>query len=131
MFRCVSFLSLATPAAALEPTELAGAWMSEWSNSSREAISGGGPLEIAFESEEALDGRQPSAGLDGLMHGAVAAGENGGLIWSGQWVTMWPEGATRGTFRLVFNDADSFTGVWSSDDGVVQGAAWNGRRAAR
>ena len=66
--------------------------------------------------------------MDGVMNGEVASGENGALIWSGTWVSYWPEGATRGTFRLVFRDADTFAGTWSSDDGAVQDARWLGAR---
>jgi hypothetical protein len=62
------------------------------------------------------------------MNGSVAPGEDGALIWSGAWVSYWPEGATRGTFRLVFSDEGHFTGTWSSEDGAVRDASWTGGR---
>jgi hypothetical protein len=66
--------------------------------------------------------------MDGVLNGDVTAGENGALVWSGTWVSYWPEGATRGPFRMVFT-GDAFAGIWSTDDGEVQNAAWNGRRS--
>lgn len=121
-------LAIALPAAALEPAELAGGWMTEWSNAAGQPVDGGGPLTIAAENEDTLDGHQPAAGQDGVMNGQVGADANGALVWSGQWVSIWPEDVTRGTFRFVFTDADTFTGVWSTDDGEVRNAVWNGRR---
>jgi hypothetical protein len=63
------------------------------------------------------------------MNGEISEGEDGALVWSGRWASIWPEGATTGTFRLVFTDANTFNGTWSTDDGVVIDAAWNGQRA--
>lgn len=117
-------------AAALEPAELRGEWETQWSNAANEPLSGGGPLLIRLDSgEAALDGVIPAAGMDGVMNGEITHDKSGALIWSGTWVSYWPEGATTGAFRLVFTDADSFTGTWSSDDGAVADAAWNGQRA--
>jgi hypothetical protein len=124
----LAFLAVATPAAALEPAELAGAWVTVWSNGPELPVDGGGPLAIAVENADTLDGHQPAAGQDGVMNGEVSTGENGALIWAGQWVSVWPRDVTRGTFRFVFTDADTFTGVWSTDDGEVKDAIWNGRR---
>ena len=81
------------------------------------------------DSPDSLDGVTPAPGWDGVQTGEVEPGPNGSLIWSGRWANIWPEGATMGTFRFVFTDAHSFTGTWSSDDGEIQGAAWNGARA--
>jgi hypothetical protein len=122
--------AIAAPARALEPSELVGVWTTEWSNAADEAISGGGPMRVAIDSsEESLDGLIPGPGMDGVMNGEITAGENGAVVWSGVWVSYWPEGATRGTYRFVFTSADVFTGTWSTDDKEVQNAAWNGRRA--
>jgi hypothetical protein len=123
-------LLLSGQAHALEPGDLAGVWTTEWSNAPTETPSGGGPMLISLDSDNGtLDGMTPAAGLDGVMNGEVNAGENGALIWSGVWVSNWPEDSVRGTFRLVFTGADSFTGTWSTNDKQVQNAVWNGRRA--
>lgn len=123
-----ALMAAAAPAAALTPTDLAGGWTTEWSNAPGQAVDGGGPLTIAAENEDTLDGHQPVAGQDGVMNGQVSTDAHGALVWSGQWVSIWPEDVTRGTFRFVFTDADTFTGVWSTDDGEVRNAVWNGRR---
>lgn len=126
----VAWLAVAASAAALEPADLVGAWDTQWANRAGEAPNGGGPLIIRLDdSPDALDGSTPASGWDGVQTGEVAQGPNGSLIWSGRWASIWPEGATMGTFRFVFTDAHSFTGTWSSDDGEIQGAAWNGARA--
>ncbi|MCR6644383.1 MAG: hypothetical protein NVV62_07645 [Terricaulis sp.] len=125
-----AWIALALPAAALEPADLIGTWTTQWGNGGGEAVSGGGPLIIRLdESPDALDGSTPAAGWDGVQTGEVEPGPNGSLIWSGRWASIWPEGATMGTFRSVFSDADTFTGVWSSDDGEIVNAPWNGARA--
>lgn len=125
----VAFLLSAGQATALELSDLSGAWETEWSNAKDEPVSGGGPMIVRPDSgSEALDGLIPGPGMDGVMNGEVTVDENGALIWSGTWVSYWPEGATRGTFRLVFRDADAFAGTWSSEDGVVQDARWIGVR---
>lgn len=124
-----AMLAMASPALAAEPADLVGVWTTEWSNAADEPISGGGPLQIALDTGgESLDGLLPGPGMDGVLNGDITTGEDGTLIWTGTWVTFWPEGATRGPFRMVFT-GDSFTGTWSTDDGTVQNAAWNGRRA--
>lgn len=129
MFTALAFAACALPASALEPSALVGEWASEWANSAGEAPSGGGPLIIrADSSPDSLDGLTPAPGWDGVMNGEVGL-QGEAVIWSGRWASIWPEGATTGTFRLVFSDANSFTGAWSTDDGEVQNAAWNGRRA--
>lgn len=125
----VAFLLSAGQAAALELSDLSGNWETEWSNAKDEPVNGGGPMIVRLDSgSESLDGLIPGPGMDGVMNGEVAAGENGTLIWSGTWVSYWPEGATRGTFRLVFRDEGHFAGTWSSEDGVVQDARWIGGR---
>jgi hypothetical protein len=122
-------LLLSGQAFALEPGDLVGVWTTEWSNAANEPITGGGALQIALDTGgESLDGLLPGPGMDGVLNGDVTVGENGALVWTGTWVSYWPEGATRGPFRMVFTD-DAFTGTWSTDDGTVQDAAWNGRRA--
>ncbi|MGE0597437.1 MAG: hypothetical protein AB7P07_13820 [Hyphomonadaceae bacterium] len=126
-FLFAAVMALAAPAFALEPAELAGRWETEWSNGADQPISGGAPMTITLENEDTLDGLWPSPGADGVINGQVTE-EGDVLVWSGPWVSVWPEGVTRGTFRFVFADANNFTGVWSSDDGEVAGAAWNGRR---
>jgi len=133
MFRAIvaafAFAFIATPALALEPSDLIGEWQTEWANAGGAAPDGGGPVRIAADSApDSLDGVIPGAGWDGLMNGEVTE-ERGVLVWSGQWVSVWPEGLTRGTFRFVFTDANTFSGTWSSDDGEIVDAAWNGRRA--
>jgi len=118
----------ASPAFAFDRDDVIGEWVTEWANARGEAPTGGGPLIIrADSSPDGLDGVTPAAGWDGVMTGEVSE-ENGRVVWSGHWASIWPEGATMGTFRLVFSDADTFTGVWSTDDGDVRDAAWNGRR---
>jgi hypothetical protein len=115
---------------ALEPGDIVGVWTTEWSNAASEAPSGGGPMLVSLDSANGtLDGMTPAAGLDGVMNGDVSEGENGALIWSGVWVSNWPEDSVRGTFRIVFTGADSFTGTWSTNDKQIQDAVWNGRRA--
>lgn len=121
---------IATPAVALDRDDLIGAWVTEWSNAADEAPSGGGLMRLSADtSRDGLDGVTPAPGWDGVMTGRVEAAENGALVWVGQWASIWPEGATMGTFRLVFSDADTFTGTWSSNDGEVQNGVWLGRRA--
>lgn len=121
----------ASSAFALEAKDVTGAWVTEWSNSADEPISDGAPMRIALDSESALDGVWPSPGPDGTIYGEAETQDDGSLVWIGTWANVWPEGVTRGTFRFVFTDADNFTGTWSTDDGDVAGAAWNGHRAPR
>ncbi|MBL8530927.1 MAG: hypothetical protein JNK94_04260 [Hyphomonadaceae bacterium] len=129
-FAALSWFAAAASAAALQPADLVGAWETQWANAAGEAPSGGGPLIIRLDgSEGALDGLTPAPGWDGVQTGETAPGPNGALIWSGRWASIWPEGATMGAFRLVFTDADTFTGTWSTDDGSVTDATWNGARA--
>ncbi|MET0182207.1 MAG: hypothetical protein ABW199_04905 [Caulobacterales bacterium] len=126
----VFLFALAQAASALEPADLVGAWNTQWANAPGEAVSGGGPMTISRDSsEDALDGVTPAPGMDGVMNGEVSKSADGKLVWSGRWASVWAEGATMGTFRFVFTNARSFTGVWSTDDGVINGAAWNGARA--
>lgn len=121
-------LSLAAPGFALEPGDVVGEWQTEWANQGGEDVSGGAPMRITLDSAEALDGVYPSPGPDGVIYGEATERADGVLVWEGTWSTDWPEGATRGTFRFVFTDVDTFAGTWSSDDGEVMNAAWNGRR---
>lgn len=108
---------------------VAGDWITQFANTGGGPIVGAGLLRITLDSNaDALDGVSPAPGWDGVQTGEVAPGPNGSLIWSGRWASIWPEGATMGTFRFVFTDANSFTGTWSSDDGEIVEAAWNGRR---
>lgn len=124
-----ALLAIAAPASALEPSDLVGVWTTEWSNAANEPLTGGGALQITLDTGgESLDGLLPGPGMDGVLNGDVSTGDDGALIWTGTWVSYWPEGATRGPFRMVFT-GDSFTGTWSTDDGTVQDAAWNGHRA--
>jgi hypothetical protein len=123
-------LLLSGQAHATEPGDLVGVWTTEWANSPTEPVGPGGPLTISRDSSEgSLDGHTPAAGFDGVMNGEVTPGPNGALIWEGRWASVWPEGATMGTFRLVFTDANTFTGTWATDDKQVRDAAWNGHRA--
>lgn len=133
MIRAAAFafgvLLVSSPALALEGAGLVGDWETQWSNAADEPLSGGGPLLIRPDSgPDRLDGVTAAPGFDGVMNGEVSEQEDGALVWSGAWVSIWPEGATRGTFRFVFTDAQSFTGVWSSEDGEVENARWEGRR---
>jgi hypothetical protein len=129
-FAALVFVACATPAIALERDDLIGAWETQWSNAPGEAPTGGGPMQVSADtSSDGLDGLTPASGWDGVMNGRVEPGADGALIWSGQWASIWPEGATMGTFRFVFTDADSFTGTWSTDDGEISRAVWNGQRA--
>lgn len=124
-------LAASPSALALDAADLTGAWETQWSNSASEPLSGGGPLLIRPDSgPDSLDGVTAAPGFDGVMNGEVIAEADGKLVWSGAWVSIWPEGLTRGAFRLVFIDANSFTGTWSSDDGEIENARWEGRRAA-
>lgn len=128
-FAISAALLFAGQAQALEPSDLVGVWTTEWSNAANEPLTGGGPLQIALDTGgESLDGLLPGTGMDGILNGDVTAGEDGALIWTGTWVTHWPEGDTRGPFRMVFT-GDAFIGTWSTGDGSVKNAAWNGRRA--
>lgn len=128
-FAVSAALLLSGQAYAIEPGDLVGAWTTEWSNGPAEPISGGDTLTISRDSSEgSLDGVTAAPGFDGVMNGEVSE-ENGALIWSGRWASIWPEGATLGTFRLVFTDANAFTGTWSTNDKQVRDAAWNGHRA--
>lgn len=121
---------VATPAFALGRDDLIGEWVTQWSNAAGEAPSGGGPMRLSADaSNDGLDGVTPAPGWDGVMTGRIESVESGALVWTGQWASIWPEGATMGTFRLVFSDPDTFTGTWSTNDGEVQDAAWIGRRA--
>ncbi len=114
---------------ALPREAVVGEWITQFSNTGGGPIVGSGLLRITRDSSpDALDGVSPATGWDGVQTGEVAPGPNDTLIWTGRWASIWPEGATMGTFRIVFTDANSFTGTWSSDDGEVVGAAWNGRR---
>lgn len=125
----VAFLLSAGQAAALELSHVTGEWETEWANAADEPLSGYGPIFVRLDTgADSLDGLNPGPGMDGVMNGEVTAGEDGALVWSGTWVSYWPEGATRGSFRLVFEDADHFEGTWSSEDGVVQNARWHGVR---
>jgi hypothetical protein len=117
------------PAFALDRNDVVGEWETQWANASGEAPDGGGPMRISADSnEESLDGVTPAPGFDGVLNGEITQ-QDGALVWTGRWASVWPEGTTLGTFRMVFSDADHFTGTWSTDDGVVAGAAWNGWRA--
>lgn len=116
-------------AAALEPGDLVGVWTTQWANAAGQAPDSGGPVRISADSnQDSLDGLIPGPGWDGVMTGEVKQ-EDGALVWSGAWVSIWPEGLTRGSFRFVFTSANTFTGVWSTDDGAVREAVWNGQRA--
>ena len=126
----LAFFMCATPAFALERNDLIGEWQTQWANAPGQTPDGGGPMRVSADtSEDALDGVTPAPGFDGVMNGEVEQDASGALVWSGKWASIWPEGATAGTFRFVFRDAHSFTGVWSTDDGEIVNAAWNGRRA--
>ncbi|GAM96679.1 hypothetical protein U91I_00299 [alpha proteobacterium U9-1i] len=105
-----------------------GAWVTETANQGGEAASGATPMQISLDSPDALDGVSPSPGPDATIYGEAVRQADGTLLWSGTWANVWPEGVTRGTFRFVFADANSFTGTWSSDDGEIKNAPWNGRR---
>jgi|CXWL01.1.fsa_nt_gi hypothetical protein len=123
-------LMLAPGAAwAVEPAEVVGGWVTEWANQGGEAVSGGAPMRISLESPDALDGAWPTPGADGVIFGEAETRADGALVWRGQWAHVWPEGVTRGTFHFVFTDANTFTGTWSTSDGEIVDAAWNGRRA--
>ncbi len=129
-FVALAIAACASPAFAMDRDDLVGEWQTQWANAAGEAPDGGGPMRLSADSAvEALDGVLPAPGFDGVMNGEVEEGANGSLIWSGKWASVWPEGATTGTFRFVFSDANSFTGVWSTDDGQIANAAWNGERA--
>lgn len=126
---------LIDPAAPLEPAPalpreaVVGVWATQFANRSGGPIEGVGVLRITLDSSpDGLDGVSPAPGWDGVQTGEVTHGPNDTLIWTGRWASIWPEGATMGTFRLVFANADTFTGTWSSDDGEIVDAAWNGRR---
>jgi hypothetical protein len=121
-------LALVSPAFAIEPSDVVGDWVTEWANQGGEDVSGGAPMRITLDSPDALDGVYPSPGADGVVYGEATEQADGSLVWSGAWASVWPEGVTRGTFRFEFNDHDLFTGTWSTDDGEVVNAAWNGRR---
>ncbi|MDX2277245.1 MAG: hypothetical protein NW206_17505 [Hyphomonadaceae bacterium] len=121
--------ALAGPAFALEPEDVLGEWITEWGNQGGEPVSGGAPMRVTLDSPGALDGVWPSPGADGVIYGEAVARPDGTLVWEGDWASIWPEGVTRGAFRFVFTDADSFTGTWSTDDGEIVDAPWNGRRA--
>lgn len=126
----LALFAFATPALALERSDLIGAWDTQWANAPGVPVDGGGPMRISADSSaDALDGVTPAPGMDGVMTGEIEQIANGHLIWSGRWASVWPEGATMGTFRFVFTDANTFTGTWSTDDGEITGAAWNGQRA--
>ena len=125
----LSFMLAPVAAHALEPTDVLGRWDTQWSNQGGEAVSGGAPMQISLDSPEALDGVYSSPGADATIYGEAIPQPDGTLLWSGAWANVWPEGVTRGTFRFVFTDANTFTGSWSSDDGEIKNAAWNGRRA--
>lgn len=132
MFRAIvaafALAAISTPALALEPSDLIGAWGTQWANRAGAEPEGGGAMRIAADTApDALDGVLPGPGWDGLMHGEVTQ-EDGKLVWSGVWISYWPEGVTRGSFRFVFADAESFTGAWSTEDGEIVNAAWNGWR---
>lgn len=126
-----AWFAIAAPAAALERGDIVGTWESQWANRPGEPASAGGDrLVIALDtSADGLDGFSGAPGMDGVMNGEIAEGPNGSLIWTGQWASVWRDTTERGTFRFVFTDAHSFTGTWSTADGEVQGAAWNGARA--
>lgn len=113
----------------LQREAVIGEWLTQFANESGGPIVGAGQLRITRDSGlDGLDGVSPAPGWDGVQTGEVEPGPNGSLIWSGRWASIWPEGATMGSFRLIFSDANTFTGVWSSDDGEVVDAAWNGMR---
>lgn len=119
----------AAPAPALPAQAVVGEWITQFANEGGGPIVGAGRLRITLDSNpNALDGVSPAPGWDGVQTGEVEPGPNDTLIWAGRWASIWPEGATMGTFRLVFTDADTFTGTWSSDDGEIVEAAWNGVR---
>ena len=126
----LAFVACAAPAFALERNDLIGEWQTQWANAPGQTPDGGGPMRVTADtSADALDGMTPAPGMDGVMNGDVERDANGALIWSGRWASVWPEGATTGTFRFVFADANSFTGVWSTDDGEIINAVWNGQRS--
>lgn len=130
IFAAFALAASATPALALERDDLIGEWQAEWANAPGQAPDGGGVMRLTADtSEDGLDGVTPAPGMDGVMNGEVERDASGALVWSGRWASVWPEGATTGTFRFVFTNADTFTGAWSTDDGEITGAAWNGHRA--
>ena len=134
MFRAfvaaIALTAIATPALALQREDVVGAWETRWANAQGEAPEGGGALILSRDtSEEGLDGLSPAPGWDGVMTGEVATRADGVLVWNGRWASIWPEGATMGTFQIVFTDANTFNGTWSSDDGEIVNAAWSGQRA--
>jgi hypothetical protein len=121
----------ATRALAVEPSEVIGEWDTQWANAAGDEPDGGGPMRISADANpDMLDGVTPAPGFDGVMNGEIERSEGGSLVWNGRWASIWPEGATTGTFRLIFTDANTFRGTWSTDDGEIDGAAWNGQRAA-
>ena len=129
LIAAIVFAALASPAAALDRAAVLGDWETEWANAAGEAPEGGGELIIRADSgEDGLDGLSPAPGWDGVMTGETETQADGSLLWSGRWASIWPEGATMGAFRVVFTGADTFTGTWSSDDGEIVDAAFNGRR---
>ncbi|HYD74055.1 MAG TPA: hypothetical protein VEF55_13030 [Candidatus Binatia bacterium] len=126
----VAFAVCTSPVHALEPSELIGDWDTWWANAPGQEPDGGGPMRISADTHaQALDGVLPAPGFDGVMNGEVEQREDGALVWNGRWASIWAEGTTTGTFSLIFTDAHTFTGKWSTDDGEVDGAAWNGQRA--
>ena len=125
----LSFALAPVAALALEPSDVLGRWETQWSNQANEAVSGGAPMNISLDSPEALDGTWPAPGADGVIYGEVIVQPDGALVWSGTWAHLWPESVSRGTFRFVFTDANSFSGTWSTADGAVKNAVWNGQRA--
>lgn len=129
-FAVLAWVACAAPALALERGDLIGAWDSQWADAANEPISGGGPLTIRLDdSADALDGVTAAPGFDGVMNGEIETRADGSVIWSGRWASVWRDTVERGTFRFVFTSADAFAGTWSTDDGRIQNAAWNGGRA--
>ena len=129
--KLLALVLMAAPAAyALEPADVVGVWDTQWADATDAPLGDGGPMLVSLDSSpELLDGMTPAPGMDGVMNGEATRQADGTLVWDGRWASVWPEGATMGTFRIVFTDADHFTGAWSTDDKQVRGAAWAGTRA--
>lgn len=125
----VTLIGAALLAAAIKPAhstdsrtdDFMGRWIT-WSDAAagerpvcrRLAVSGGdGPARL---------GRWNAPGWDGLVTGAVAAGQGGGAVWRGEW----RDGRIAGAFTLALRERDSFSGTFAPPGGAPQ--AWHGRR---